>query len=83
MAATQTRSKFPETWLDLEQIATVEVTSEHPNCPIESVFDASNGPGWREGSLKSGCRPDVENRPQWKCGHPGRASIRVVRSDSH
>lgn len=41
------RSKFPETWLHLEQIATVEVTSEHPNFPVESVFNASNGPGWR------------------------------------
>jgi uncharacterized protein (DUF736 family) len=43
----QKRSKFPETWLDLEQIATVEVTSEHPNFPVESVFTASNGAGWR------------------------------------
>lgn len=43
----QKRSKLPETWLDLEQIATVEVTSEHPNFPVESVFRASNGPGWR------------------------------------
>jgi hypothetical protein len=33
-------------WLDLEQIATVEVTSEHPGFPIESAF-GSNGPGWR------------------------------------
>jgi hypothetical protein len=45
--AIQNRSKFPENWLDLEQIATVEVTSEHPNFPIESVFNARNGPGWR------------------------------------
>ena len=43
----QKRSKFAETWLDLEQIATVEVTSEHPNFPVESVFNASNVPGWR------------------------------------
>jgi hypothetical protein len=40
-------SKTPEDWLDLEQIATVEVTSEHPNFPIESAFTASHGPGWR------------------------------------
>jgi hypothetical protein len=33
--------------LDLEQIATVEVTSENPEFPIESVFSAKDGPGWR------------------------------------
>ena len=33
-------------WLDLEQIATVEVTSEDPSFPIESVFSIS-GSGWR------------------------------------
>ena len=34
-------------WLDLELIATVEVTSEHPSFPIESAFGAPEGPGWR------------------------------------
>ena len=34
-------------WRDLEQIATVEVTSEHPGFPIESVFTSDEGPGWR------------------------------------
>ena len=43
----QKRSKFPETWFELEQIAAVEVTSEHPDFPVESIFNASNGPGWR------------------------------------
>ncbi len=33
-------------WMDLGQIATVEVTSEDPGFPIESVFGA-DGPGWR------------------------------------
>ena len=33
-------------WLDLAQIATVEVTSEDPHFPIESVF-TDGGPGWR------------------------------------
>jgi hypothetical protein len=35
-------------WWDLAQIATVEVTSEDPRFPIESVF-AGGGPGWRAG----------------------------------
>jgi hypothetical protein len=37
--------------MDLGQMATVEVTSEDPSFPIESVFSANdsanNGPGWR------------------------------------
>jgi hypothetical protein len=34
-------------WMDLGQIATVEVSSEDPRFPIESVFNSSSGPGWR------------------------------------
>jgi hypothetical protein len=34
-------------WLDLPQIATVEVTSEDPRFPIESAFESNDGPGWR------------------------------------
>jgi hypothetical protein len=34
-------------WMDLGEIATVEVTSEDAGFPIESVFNASGGPGWR------------------------------------
>jgi len=41
------QSKTNRGWLDLEQIATVEVTSEDPNFLIESVFTSKDGPGWR------------------------------------
>jgi hypothetical protein len=34
-------------WLDLEQIATVEVTSEDPHFPVEAVFESDSGIGWR------------------------------------
>ena len=34
-------------WLDLEHIATVEVTSEDPSFPIESAIGSKDGPGWR------------------------------------
>jgi hypothetical protein len=34
-------------WRDLAQIATIEVTSEHPGFSIESVFISDEGPGWR------------------------------------
>jgi hypothetical protein len=44
---TQPRSESDERWLDLEQIATVEVTSEDPSFPIESAFVPTDGPGWR------------------------------------
>ena len=41
------RSESDQAWLDLEQIATVEVTSEDPRFPIESAFGPKHGPGWR------------------------------------
>jgi hypothetical protein len=34
-------------WLDLEHIATMEVTSEDPSFPIESAIGSKDGPGWR------------------------------------
>ena len=46
-SSNQKQSKSAGRWLDLEQIATVEVTSEDPHFPVESVFNTSNGPGWR------------------------------------
>ena len=43
----QSGSKSNQGWLALEQIATVEVTSEDPSFPIEGAFRSSEGPGWR------------------------------------
>ncbi len=34
-------------WLDLERLATVELTSEDAAYPIESALTADGGPGWR------------------------------------
>jgi hypothetical protein len=34
-------------WLNLSEIATVEVTSEQEGFPIEAVFNAVKGRGWR------------------------------------
>lgn len=36
-----------ETWLDLAHVATVEVTSENRDFPIESSFLMEHGQGWR------------------------------------
>jgi uncharacterized protein (DUF736 family) len=41
------RGESEQGWLDLEQIATVEVTSEDPRFPIESAFGPRRGRGWR------------------------------------
>jgi hypothetical protein len=46
-ARAHTRVEIDHGWLDLEQIATVEVTSEELGFPIESVFSSGDGPGWR------------------------------------
>ena len=36
-----------EKWLNLEEIARVEISSEDPQYPIESAFAHGEGPGWR------------------------------------
>ena len=41
------RLSSQEEWLDLEKIASVEVTSEDPSFPIDSALTAREGPGWR------------------------------------
>ena len=45
--AAQPRGESEPGWLDLDQIATIEVTSEEPSFPIESALSADGGPGWR------------------------------------
>ena len=40
-------SASDQAWLDLERIASVEVTSEEPGYPIESAFSGENNRGWR------------------------------------
>jgi hypothetical protein len=34
-------------WLNIEQLAEVEITSEDPAHPIESALGPGSGPGWR------------------------------------
>jgi hypothetical protein len=36
-----------EGWLNLENLASVEVTSEYADCPIESALQAGERRGWR------------------------------------
>jgi hypothetical protein len=44
---TQPERESDQDWLDLGQIATVEVTSEDADCPIEGAFESRDGRGWR------------------------------------
>ena len=46
-ATVHSELRTEQEWLDLEEVATVEVTSEDPNFPIESALAAREGPGWR------------------------------------
>jgi hypothetical protein len=46
-ATTHPEQRSEQEWLDLEQVAKVEVTSEDPNFPIESALASGKGPGWR------------------------------------
>src|SRR5260370_4947516 len=41
------RPHAQEEWLDLEEIASVEVTSEDPNFLIEAALAGGEGSGWR------------------------------------
>jgi hypothetical protein len=44
---TPTSAKAQEDWLDLERVATVEVTSEDRNFPVESSLSIEPRQGWR------------------------------------
>ncbi len=44
---TKAEGKETEDWLNLQQLADVELTSEMPSCPIEDVFIVEGGDGWR------------------------------------
>ena len=36
-----------EEWIDIENVARFEVTSEDPNFPLESALGEGEGPGWK------------------------------------
>ena len=44
---TNRRQNAQPEWLDLENVATVEITSEDPKFPIESALATQEGLGWR------------------------------------
>src|ERR1700733_7461494 len=40
-------SPFEQNWLEIEELAKIEVTSEDPNFPVESALSSKMGQGWR------------------------------------
>ncbi len=41
------KTQVPGEWLNLEDLARVEVTSEDADFPVESAFEGGTGSGWR------------------------------------
>ena len=46
-ATVHSELRTEQEWLDLEEVAKVEVTSEDPNFPVEFALVSEKGPGWR------------------------------------
>jgi len=46
-ATVHSEMRIKQEWLDLEEVAKVEVTSEDPSFPVESALVSGKGPGWR------------------------------------
>jgi hypothetical protein len=46
-ATAHSERRTEQEWLDLEEVAKVEVTSEDPSLPLESALVSRKGPGWR------------------------------------
>ena len=53
-----------EAWLDIKQVAQVQVTSEHPDFPVESAFRFGSSDGWRAGDKGEQTIRLVFDRPQ-------------------
>ena len=53
-----------EQWLDLSKLATVELTSEDPNFPIECALVPGRGSGWRAAQKGTQIVRTVFDRPR-------------------
>jgi hypothetical protein len=40
-------SQFQQEWLEIEELAKIQVTSEDPDFPIESALSSVTGQGWQ------------------------------------
>jgi hypothetical protein len=59
----QTDPASGQVWLDLDRVASVEVTSEQPGYPIESAF-MGDSPGWRAAHPGTQIVRIIFDRPQ-------------------
>jgi hypothetical protein len=76
----QQAGKLDQGWLDLEQIATIEVTSEDPSFPIESAFDRKMGQaGARPKKVNSRSGSSLTSR--YRCGAFTSVSMRLTMSE--
>jgi hypothetical protein len=46
-SANRTTGSEPGEWLNVSEVASVEITSEHPDYPIEGALDCGGGRGWQ------------------------------------
>ena len=46
-ATVRSEPRTEQEWLDLEEVAKVEVTSEDPSFPLDYALVSGKGPGWR------------------------------------
>ena len=46
-ATVHSEMRIEQKWLDLEEVAKVEVTSEDPSFPLETALVSGKRPGWR------------------------------------
>jgi hypothetical protein len=53
-----------EAWIDVEQVARVQVTSEHADYPVESAFRFGSSDGWRAGDKGEQTIRLIFDRPQ-------------------
>jgi hypothetical protein len=53
-----------EAWLYIEQVAQVQVSSEHPDFPVQSAFRFGSSDGWRAGNTGEQTIRPVFDRPQ-------------------
>jgi len=70
-------AQLDDEWLDVASIARVEVTSEDPEHPVESVFNLGQGPGWRASGSGEQTIRLIFDQPQ----HVHRIWLRFVESD--
>ena len=64
-ATVHSQVRSEQKWLDLEEVAKVEVTSEDPSFPLESALVWWKGPGWRAAQRGKQIIRIIFDKPTW------------------